>query len=58
MHMQNNDRTNFWALSTSVLKKCLELIGFREIVELRKVVPAHGLAEYMARIVLAARKPK
>jgi hypothetical protein len=41
-----------------VLKKWLELIGFREIVEIRKIVPAQGLAEYMARIVLATRKPK
>src|ERR1700720_16816 len=28
MHMQNNDPTNFWALSSSVLTKCLELVGF------------------------------
>jgi 2-polyprenyl-3-methyl-5-hydroxy-6-metoxy-1,4-benzoquinol methylase len=57
MHMQNNDRTNFWALSTSVLTKCLELLGFREIRQLYKVVPAKGLAQYMSRIILVARKP-
>jgi hypothetical protein len=52
-----NDRTNFWALSTSVLTKCLELLRFREIRQLLKVVPAEGLAEHMARIILVARKP-
>jgi len=57
MYMQNNDETNFWALSTSVLTKCLELLGFREIQQLLKVVPAQGLAEHMARIILVARKP-
>ncbi len=58
MHMQNNDPTNFWALSTSTLTKCLELVGFREIRELRRVVPTEGLAQHMARIILVARKPE
>jgi 2-polyprenyl-3-methyl-5-hydroxy-6-metoxy-1,4-benzoquinol methylase len=57
MHMQNNDKTNFWALSTSVLTKFLELLGFREIREILKVVPK-GLAEHMSRILLVARKPE
>ena len=57
MHMQNNDHTNFWALSSSVLVKCLELQGFREVRELLKVVPAQGLAPNMSRIILVARKP-
>ena len=57
MYMQNSDRTNFWALSTSVLTKCLELLGFREIRQLLKVVPTKGLAEHMSRIILVARKP-
>jgi 2-polyprenyl-3-methyl-5-hydroxy-6-metoxy-1,4-benzoquinol methylase len=57
MHMQNNDATNFWALSGSVLTKCLELVGFREIRQL-KLVPAEGLAKHMARIILVARKPE
>lgn len=57
MHMQNNDKTNFWALSTSVLTKCLQLQGFAEIQELLKVVPGHTLGKHMARIILAARKP-
>jgi tRNA (mo5U34)-methyltransferase len=58
MHMQNNDATNFWALSTSVLTKWLELAGFREIRQLLKVVPTEGLAQYMSRIILVARKPE
>ncbi|MEO8439050.1 MAG: methyltransferase domain-containing protein [Spartobacteria bacterium] len=57
MHMQNNDQTNFWALSTDVLTKCLELQGFREVRQLLKVVPAQGLAEHMSRVILVARKP-
>jgi 2-polyprenyl-3-methyl-5-hydroxy-6-metoxy-1,4-benzoquinol methylase len=57
MHMQNNDPTNFWALSTSVLTKCLELVGFREIQQL-KLMLTKGLAKYMARIFLVARKPE
>ena len=57
MHMQNNDATNFWALSRSVLTKSLELVGFREVRQL-KLVPTEGLAKYMARIILIARKPE
>jgi 2-polyprenyl-3-methyl-5-hydroxy-6-metoxy-1,4-benzoquinol methylase len=57
MYMQNNDWTNFWALSRSVLTKCLELVGFREIRQL-KVVPLSGLVKHMARIILVARKPE
>ena len=57
MHMQNNDVTNFWALSTSVLTKCLELVGFRDIRQL-KLVRMEGLAKHMARIFLVARKPE
>ena len=58
MHMQNNDKTNFWALSTHVLTTFLELIGFREIREILKVVPKEGLAEHMSRFLLVARKPE
>jgi len=57
MHMQNNDATNFWALSRSVLTKCLELVGFRELQQL-KLVPVEGLAKHMARVILVARKPE
>jgi 2-polyprenyl-3-methyl-5-hydroxy-6-metoxy-1,4-benzoquinol methylase len=56
MHMQHNDPSNFWALSTPVLKKNLELIGFASIREIKKfVLPV--LPEHMGRIVLVARKP-
>jgi len=54
MYMQNNDWTTFWALSTSVLTKRLELRGFREIRQLFKVVPKEGLAQHMSRIFLVA----
>ena len=57
MHMQNNDQTNFWALSTSVLDKTLELCGFRERREIHRAVPKHGLSEHMSRVLLVARKP-
>jgi hypothetical protein len=46
MHMQNNDPANFWALSMSVLTKCLEFVGFSEIRQLLNVVPPEGLAQY------------
>lgn len=55
MHMQNNDKTNFWALSTYVIKKYLEIIGFFEIQELLKVSPAL-LEKNMSRIILIAKK--
>ena len=55
MHMHNNDKTNFWALSTYVLKKYLEMLRFQEIQELLKVSPAL-LAENMSRIILIAKK--
>src|SRR5437667_183928 len=57
MHMQNNDPSNFWALSTPVLKKNLELIGFANIREVKRVV-LQTLAEHMARIIVVARKPE
>ena len=56
MHMQNNDPTNFWALSTHVLKKNLELIGFSDVREVKKITMPI-LAEHMARILVVARRP-
>lgn len=56
MHMQNNDPTNFWALSTPVLKKNLELIGFADVLEATKIaLPV--LSDCMTRIILVARRP-
>ncbi len=58
IHGQNNDRTNFWALSVPVLKKNLELIGFTDIQEVKKtVLSRHPQAQHMARIMIVARKP-
>lgn len=57
MHMQNNDHSNFWGLSPSVLTTCLELVGFREIRHLT-LVPLTHLPKYMARLTLVARKPE
>ena len=57
MHGQNNDDTNFWALSTRVLKRSLELIGFTDAQEVRKVIPPNrGLEKYLARIIVVARR--
>lgn len=56
MHMHNNDSTNFWALSSAVLSKCLMLAGFEQPQEMLKVSPKM-LAEHMHRIVVVARKP-
>jgi tRNA (mo5U34)-methyltransferase len=56
MHMQNNDPTNFWALSTPVLMKNLQLAGFTDAREVKKIALA-ALPEYMTRIIVVARKP-
>ena len=57
MYGQNNDTTNFWALSTPVLKKNLELIGFTEIQEIKKVpLPSSIQTQHMARIIVVARR--
>lgn len=56
MRNQNNDPTNFWALSPSVLTKSLELQGYSEVQQLLKVVPAQGLAANMSRMIVVARK--
>ena len=57
MYGQNNDTTNFWALSTPVLKKDLELIGFTDVQEVKKAaLPSGSKAQHMARIIVVARK--
>jgi hypothetical protein len=57
MFGQNNDETNFWALSTPVLKKNLELIGFTDVQEVRRVALANSSqGEHMGRIIVVARK--
>ena len=57
MYGQNNDTTNFLALSTPVLKKNLELIGFTDVQEVKKVpLPSLIQTQHMARIIVVARK--
>jgi len=57
MYGQNNDTTNFWALSTPVLNKNLELIGFTEIQEIKRVpLPSLIQTQHMDRIIVVARK--
>jgi SAM-dependent methyltransferase len=59
MYGQNNDETNFWALSTHVLKKNLELIGYTDVQEVNKTtLPSSSQAQHMARIILVARKSR
>ena len=59
MYGQNNDETNFWALSTPVLKKNLELIGFTDVQEVRKVALANtSERQHMARIIVVAHKSR
>lgn len=57
MHMQNNDATNFWALSTKVLDDALRLCGFVNVTEVLRVVPRGLRPEGMARVVLTAQRP-
>jgi SAM-dependent methyltransferase len=56
MHMHNNDKTNFWAISESVLIRYMTFIGFTAIDLLLKVSPPL-LGEHMNRAILVARKP-
>jgi SAM-dependent methyltransferase len=57
MYGLNNDETNFWALSTLVLKKNLKLIGFSDVREVRRVaLPNANEIQHMARIIVVGRK--
>lgn len=56
MHMQNNDPTNFWALSPSVLERYLGMVGFTSIETVIKVQLAI-LEDGMSRTILVAKKP-
>jgi hypothetical protein len=51
-----HDPLNFWALSTPVLKKNLELIAFADVLEAKKIA-LPMLPEYMTRIMVVARNP-
>jgi len=57
IHMHNNDRTNFWALSPSVLRSYMEFIGFESYSEILRVTPKAMEKEGMHRTISIARKP-
>jgi len=56
MHMHNNDKTNFWALSTDVLKRYMEFIGFTNVKEILRVQPKILENGNMYRIIMIANK--
>lgn len=56
MHMQNNDPTNFWAISEHVLRRYLQLLGYESVDTLSRVAPAR-LPQHQYRTLLVARKP-
>ena len=56
MHMQNNDHTNFWAISEHVLRRYLDFLGFEPASTALKVQPAM-LPPHQHRVILVARKP-
>jgi SAM-dependent methyltransferase len=53
LHGLNNDPSNFFALSTPIIRETLELVGFRDIVEVHRGATS---AEHQFRICLVARK--
>jgi len=57
MHMHNNDKTNFWAISEHVLQRYLAFLGFVDVRRLLKVRPSI-LGKRMHRVILVARKPE
>jgi SAM-dependent methyltransferase len=56
LHGENDDPTNFWALSTATLGELLALTGFADVEEQIRVEPPTG-GDHMARILLVARRP-
>jgi hypothetical protein len=57
MHMHNNDKSNFWALSTHVIETWLALQGFADI-KILKTVKMDFLGPDMARVIMIAQKPE
>jgi len=58
IHMSNNDKSNFWAISEHVLARYMTFIGFTDIRVLLKVrPPVLADSAHMHRIVMVARKP-
>jgi SAM-dependent methyltransferase len=56
LHGLNDDPSNFFALSTTVLGETLELIGFRGIREVARHETPVGGREHMYRVLIAAQK--
>ena len=57
MHMHNNDKSNFWALSTHVIETWLALQGFADI-KILKTVKMDFIGPDMARVIMIAQKPE
>lgn len=55
MRGHNEDPSNYWALSPSVLRECLTSAGFTKPVECFRVSPGQ-MADTMSRVVWVARK--
>lgn len=56
MRGHNDDLSNYWALSSSVLVESLHLYGFTDVHEVLRVSPP-SLAQHMNRVILVAHKP-
>jgi SAM-dependent methyltransferase len=56
LHRLNNDPSNFFALSTVIVRETLELIGFRDVNEVGRNATTVGDREHMYRVMLAAQK--
>ena len=56
MHMHNNDQTNFWALSPTVMRKYMEFIGFKNVTEVLRVTPKAMEVDGMHRTITIAQK--
>lgn len=57
MNGHNNDKTNFWALSPTVLDRYLAMLGFEDIEMVLKVHPPI-LEKGMGRMITVARRPQ
>jgi SAM-dependent methyltransferase len=56
LHGLNNDRSNFFALSTRAVTEVLALLGFDAVTEVGRTETRAGDREHMYRVMLAARK--
>jgi 2-polyprenyl-3-methyl-5-hydroxy-6-metoxy-1,4-benzoquinol methylase len=58
IHGFNDDRSNFFALSTQAVRDALALLGFDAVSETRRDLTPVGDREHMYRVMLAARKSR